>query len=71
MPLASDSKYLVNPGSVGQPRDADPRAAYAIFDSDAPRLEMYRIDYQLEKTQQKMLDAGLPEPLIRRLAAGR
>jgi predicted phosphodiesterase len=71
MPLASDSKYLVNPGSVGQPRDADPRAAYAIFDSDAQRLEMYRIEYQLEKTQQKMLDAGLPEPLIRRLAAGR
>jgi predicted phosphodiesterase len=69
--LESDSKYLVNPGSVGQPRDSDPRAAYAIFDADAQRVEMYRIEYPVAQTQEKMTVAGLPEPLIRRLAAGR
>jgi predicted phosphodiesterase len=69
--IESGSKYLVNPGSVGQPRDSDPRAAYLIFDSAAERLHMYRVDYAIERTQQKMANAGLPEPLIRRLAAGR
>ena len=69
--LDADAKYLVNPGSVGQPRDSDPRAAYAIFDAGAQQLEMYRLDYPLERTQQKMIAAGLPEPLVRRLAAGR
>jgi predicted phosphodiesterase len=69
--IESESKYLANPGSVGQPRDSDPRAAYVIFDTDTQRLHMYRVDYPIERTQQKMSDAGLPEPLIRRLAAGR
>lgn len=71
LPLESESKYLVNPGSVGQPRDSDPRAAYVIFDADAQRVGMYRVDYPVGLTQQKMSSAGLPEPLIRRLAAGR
>jgi predicted phosphodiesterase len=72
-PLAilDDSKYLVNPGSVGQPRDGNPHAAYAIFDSDTQQLEMYRVGYPVEQTQQKMSKARLPESLIRRLAAGR
>jgi predicted phosphodiesterase len=69
--IQDESKYLVNPGSVGQPRDGNPLAAYAIFDSDALRLEMHRVPYPVERTQQKMAKAGLPEPLIRRLAAGR
>jgi len=69
--IEAESMYLVNPGSVGQPRDGNPHAAYAIFDSDAQRLEMYRVAYAVEQTQQKMQTAGLPEPLIRRLAAGR
>jgi len=69
--LDADAKYLVNPGSVGQPRDSDPRAAYAIFDAGTRQLEMYRLDYPIEHTQQKMVTAGLPEPLVRRLAAGR
>ena len=69
--LDAEAKYLVNPGSVGQPRDSDPRAAYAIFDADRGQLEMYRLDYPIERTQQKMMAAGLPEPLVRRLAAGR
>ena len=71
VPLDADARYLVNPGSVGQPRDSDPRAAYAIFDAGTQRLEMYRLEYPLERTQQKMVMAGLPEPLVRRLAAGR
>lgn len=69
--VEEDSKYLVNPGSVGQPRDANPRAAYAIVDVDTRRLEMYRVEYPIAETQAKMAAAGLPEPLIRRLAMGR
>ena len=65
------ARYLVNPGSVGQPRDGDPRAAYAIYDSAAKRLDLVRLAYPLEVTQEKMLKAGLPDPLARRLALGR
>ena len=65
------SRYLVNPGSVGQPRDGDPRAAYAIYDTDAKRLDLIRLAYPLEITQEKMLKVGLPDPLARRLALGR
>ena len=65
------AKYLVNPGSVGQPRDGDPRAAYAIYDTAAKRVDLMRLPYPLEITQQKMLKVGLPEPLARRLALGR
>ena len=64
-------KYLLNPGSVGQPRDGDPRAAYAIVDSRARRVELFRTMYPVEVTQKKILDAGLPEVLARRLGAGR
>lgn len=69
--IETDSKYLVNPGSVGQPRDSDPRAAYLIYDASAQRIETYRHEYPVAQTQAKMAAAGLPEPLIRRLAAGR
>lgn len=69
--IEADSKYLVNPGSVGQPRDSDPRAAYLIYDAGAQRIESYRLEYPVGETQAKMAAAGLPEPLIRRLAAGR
>ena len=65
------SRYLVNPGSVGQPRDGDPRAAYAIYDTDAKQLDLIRLAYPLEITQEKMLKVGLPDPLARRLALGR
>ena len=47
------SKYLVNPGSVGQPRDGDPRAAYAIVDTTATSVDLYRVDYPVETTQAK------------------
>ena len=65
------AKYLVNPGSVGQPRDGDPRAAYAIFDTEKSRIDMLRTPYDIQGTQAKMRKAGLPEPLARRLSAGR
>ncbi len=65
------SKYLINPGSVGQPRDGDPRAAYAIVDTKERRVELYRIRYTVEEAQNKVLKAGLPDVLAQRLAVGR
>jgi predicted phosphodiesterase len=64
-------KYLINPGSVGQPRDGDPRAAYAIVDTKQRRVELYRVRYAVEETQAKIIKAGLPEVLAQRLAVGR
>jgi len=63
--------YLVNPGAVGQPRDGDARAAYAIVDVGRKRVEMIRLDYRIEATQAKVVDAGLPVVLAKRLAVGR
>jgi diadenosine tetraphosphatase ApaH/serine/threonine PP2A family protein phosphatase len=65
------SKYLVNPGSIGQPRDGDPRAAYAIADTSERRVELFRLRYPVEETQAKIIKAGLPEVLAQRLAVGR
>ncbi len=64
-------QYLINPGSVGQPRDRDWRTAFAIFDSEQRLVEYYRAAYNLPATQEKMRRAGLPEPLITRLQFGR
>ncbi|HZP00275.1 MAG TPA: metallophosphoesterase family protein [Terriglobia bacterium] len=64
-------RYLINPGSVGQPRDGDPRAAFAIFDETHRMVEYYRTAYDIAKTQEKMRKASLPDPLIRRLEFGR
>jgi predicted phosphodiesterase len=64
-------KLLVNPGSVGQPRDGDPRASFAIWDSDRSRIEFYRVEYDVQRTQEKMRTAELPTYLIDRLAHGR
>jgi len=72
--LKPAAKYLLNPGSVGQPRDGDPRAAYAIVDTNGnghPRVELLRIRYNVEETQSKIIAAGLPEVLAQRLAVGR
>jgi predicted phosphodiesterase len=63
--------YLLNPGSVGQPRDGDPRAAYALFDSDAGMLSLCRTPYDVETAARKIREAGLPPVLADRLAAGR
>ena len=64
-------KYLLNPGSVGQPRDGDPRAAYAIVDTRHRRVELFRLRYPVEETQAKIIKAGLPEVLAQRLGVGR
>jgi len=69
--LKNGSKYLINPGSVGQPRDGDPRAAYAIADTKKRRVELFRLEYPIEEAQQKVMKAGLPEVLAQRLSVGR
>jgi predicted phosphodiesterase len=69
--IEEDSYYLLNPGSVGQPRDQDPRAAYAVYDSDHRVFTMHRVHYDIAAAQRKILDAGLPDKLAYRLAVGR
>lgn len=64
-------KYFINVGSVGQPRDGDPRAAYVVYDMINNVVELRRIPYDIEKTQRKILDAGLPGRIAARLAQGR
>lgn len=61
-------RYIINAGSVGQPRDRDPRACYAVIDGG--RAEFVRVEYPVKDTQQKMRRRGLPEPLIERLSYG-
>ena len=61
---------MLNPGSVGQPRDGDPRAAWLLLDQAAGRVEFRREDYDVEATQREIRDAGLPAVLGERLAAG-
>jgi predicted phosphodiesterase len=61
---------LLNPGSVGQPRDSDPRAAYLLLDLDARRASFRRVEYDVARTQQEMREAGLPELLAARLELG-
>jgi len=64
-------RYLVNPGSIGQPRDGIPLASFALFDSRTRSVSVYRLPYRIERAQRKILDAGLPRPLADRLALGR
>ncbi|OGO30906.1 MAG: hypothetical protein A2Z29_01510 [Chloroflexi bacterium RBG_16_56_11] len=64
-------RVIVNPGSVGQPRDGDPRASYAIYDSDGHMFRLHRVPYDIRATQDKMMQAGLPLPLIARLEVGK
>lgn len=71
LPLEDGTRYLINPGSIGQPRDGDWRAAFAILDEGERQVEYYRTPYDLPSTQTKMEKVGLPEPLIRRLEFGR
>lgn len=69
--IREDRLYLVNPGSVGQPRDGDPRAAFAVYDPDARELSFHRVEYDIRACQDKVLRAGLPPRLAERLALGR
>lgn len=69
--LLTGVRVVVNPGSVGQPRDNDRRAAYALVDEEAGLLTLHRAWYDVPATQRAMAEAGLPEPLITRLSLGR
>jgi diadenosine tetraphosphatase ApaH/serine/threonine PP2A family protein phosphatase len=64
-------KYFINVGSVGQPRDGDPRSAYVIYDMLSNVIELRRLDYDLANAQKRILDAGLPNKIAARLATGR
>jgi diadenosine tetraphosphatase ApaH/serine/threonine PP2A family protein phosphatase len=65
------ARLLVNVGSVGQPRDGDPRASYGVLDEDTRTITCYRVEYPVERAQARIRDAGLPEALARRLGLGR
>ncbi len=66
-----EEQVIVNPGSVGQPRDGDPTASYAVYDSDASTVTHHRVEYDIEATQEKMRGHDLPQYLIDRLPLGR
>ena len=69
--IPPDTRQLINPGSVGQPRDFDWRAAYAIYDTDARTITYFRVPYDVQSAQGRILMAGLPERLAQRLREGR
>ena len=69
--LEEEYCYLVNPGSVGQPRDGDPRAAYVIWEDEAKLVLYRRVAYEVDRAVRRILDAGLPPILAERLVAGR
>ena len=69
--VAHDTKHLVNPGSVGQPRDGDPRAGFGVVDTDARSVRIFRIEYPIQQAQSRILQEQLPEVLAQRLALGR
>jgi len=68
--LEPDLNYLINPGSVGQPRDGDPRAAYAVYEPGPRLVTLCRAPYDIAAAQKKILEAGLPELLALRLGVG-
>ena len=68
--LDQDARYVLNPGSVGQPRDGDPRAAFAIYESQGT-FEFRRVEYAISRAQRRISAAGLPQSLANRLAIGR
>jgi predicted phosphodiesterase len=70
-PIDSGCRYLVNVGSVGQPRDGNPDACFGLFDTDRADFSFIRVPYEYRTTQEKMIKAGLPGPLVERLAEGR
>ena len=69
--LLGDSRYLINPGSVGQPRDGDWRASFGVYDSDQHTVTFHRVPYNVKLTQQRIREAHLPERLALRLEEGR
>jgi diadenosine tetraphosphatase ApaH/serine/threonine PP2A family protein phosphatase len=71
LPLDPDARYLINPGSVGQPRDGDWRAGFATYDSQKQVVSFWRVAYDIDMAQQKIVAAGLPFRLASRLREGR
>ena len=69
--LEEPNRYLVNPGSVGQPRDGDPRSGFAIVDTTAREVTIHRVEYPIAKAQARIVQEGLPDVLAQRLALGR
>jgi diadenosine tetraphosphatase ApaH/serine/threonine PP2A family protein phosphatase len=65
------ARYLINVGSIGQPRDGDARAAYGVLDDETREVTMFRVPYAVDKAQERILAAGLPSSLAARLAVGR
>ena len=68
--IADAFELVLNPGSVGQPRDGDPRASFVLFDQDQAQVTWLRVPYSVERARQRILSAGLPGLLAERLAAG-
>jgi diadenosine tetraphosphatase ApaH/serine/threonine PP2A family protein phosphatase len=68
--LSSGTHYLINPGSVGQPRDGDPRASFLVYDSDDHTVRFFRVEYDIKQCQDKIVRAGLPPQLAWRLKHG-
>ena len=64
------TRLIINPGSVGQPRDSDPRACYAILDTELNTWEYRRVEYDIEATQERMRQHNMPARLVNRLAYG-
>ena len=64
-------KYIINVGSVGQPRDGNPMASFCIYDTGLQTIELRRVPYNIQEAQRKILEAGLPQNLAFRLALGR
>jgi len=69
--LADGTKYLLNPGSIGQPRDGDPRAAFLSYDTEKNVVTFHRVPYDIKGAQKRIFDAKLPDRLALRLADGR
>jgi diadenosine tetraphosphatase ApaH/serine/threonine PP2A family protein phosphatase len=69
--LDENTRHLLNPGSVGQPRDGDPRAGYGLVDSAKREVTIYRVEYPIAKAQARIIQEGLPDVLAQRLALGR
>ena len=66
-----DGRMIINPGSVGQPRDGDPRASYVVYSANDGTVSHHRVEYDIQKTQEKMSERGLPKYLVDRLPQGR
>jgi diadenosine tetraphosphatase ApaH/serine/threonine PP2A family protein phosphatase len=68
--MRPDDRHLINPGSIGQPRDGDPRAAFGIYDSSERAFRLQRVPYDVHSAAQRIIDAGLPKSLANRLHLG-